>query len=231
MSRLHNGKAINASIAGLMAATCRGSISLTEHGVLRRALHSLLTVVAIMLGLFPTTLGAQQLAPSSLDLTPEQIHLAFVQAGYVVEEPITLDWTSPRVATFRVYDARTNPCTSGERWELGGFDRVLMVLVYSDTATARAEQLNAHAHEEIARGRGIPFNDIEGPYLVPGYGRSTWQHNVALVQSTEHELRRLYAAEHERDQGLTSPVPVPALAYMVDDDFRAAIVNAPRIDL
>jgi hypothetical protein len=186
-----------------------------------------------LVSLWPLAAGAQPLDPSSSTLTPEQVRAAFIRAGYDVEEPVTFDWTSPPVTSFRVHDSRFNRRATEERWGIGASDRVLLVLVYSDVATARTEEAKALARQDMDERRDIALGDGAGPRLVPGYGPSMWQQNVALVQSYELELSRLYAAEAEMEQGgVASPlVAPPAPSYTVDGDFIAAVVNAGRVDL
>jgi hypothetical protein len=53
---------------------------------------------------------------------------------------------------------------------------VVMVIVYPDAATAQADRR-------------------DGAHLVPGYGPTIFQGNVALMQTTRAELARRYAAE------------------------------------
>jgi|SRR5947209_6187243 len=87
--------------------------------------------------------------------------------------------------------------------------RELMVLVYPDAAAA-----------QIASSRGSP--------LVVGYGESVWRGNVALVQTTQAELDRMFQLQIDRDNGVLSIQPsvvrepgVPG--YAVDLDFLQAL--------
>ena len=68
----------------------------------------------------PWTLAAQE-------LTPEQVAVAFVDAGFEVDAPINWTWAVPPHTTLRIYDRRDA--------------RVFMVVVYQDAATA--ERLSA----------------------------------------------------------------------------------------
>lgn len=98
--------------------------------------------------------------------------MQYAQHGFQVEVAIRW-WTTDQVTSFRVFDTRT--------------DRVVMVLVYPDAAVADGERTRAQALEAT------------GSHLVPGYGPSAWHQNVALVESTQNELGRRFAAERERD--------------------------------
>jgi hypothetical protein len=100
-----------------------------------------------------------------------------------------------------------------------------MVLVYpSQTAAEDARQM-AESHEQslnagqpVARG---------GPHLVSGYGPSDWNGNVALVQSSEVQLERLYDTQVNRDMravgdvGVVGDPSTPDIS--VDVDFLQAL--------
>jgi hypothetical protein len=111
-------------------------------------------------------------------------------------------WWTNGSTTFLVHDA-TGSISDG---------RVLMVLVYPDLTTAQA--------------------DSERDELVPGYGPSVFQGNVAMVESTWMELNRQYEAQLATDLGTTIAIgrstndqPQPskiAATTRVDADFLAA---------
>jgi hypothetical protein len=111
--------------------------------------------------------GAQE---STESLTTEQVRDAFQQNLYDVDEPIF--WESSRLTTFFVRDGMLS-------------ERLVLVLVYPDIATAEEEHRVAHAEEEAERGTRLPFDHEHGPPLLPGYGRSAWILNVALVQASQ----------------------------------------------
>ena len=86
-----------------------------------------------------------------------------------------------------------------------------MVIVYADAASADA------AHQD-------------GAHLVPGYGPSVWQGNVALVQTTRGELARRYAAEVNANdptyvRTAAGPEIVADASYPVALDFLAVLQN------
>jgi hypothetical protein len=59
---------------------------------------------------------------------------------------------------------------------------------------------------------------------VPGLGLSAWGVNVALVESSRSELARMYSAEQDREDGLTSVPSLPtAIARPVDAGFLTAL--------
>jgi hypothetical protein len=144
----------------------------------------------------------------------EQVRQAFKAAGYEVEQSDTWNWTSPPVSTFQVIDAV--------------HDRVVMVLVYSGTSAAQAARLEAQTHEQ-ALNAGDSAAGTSGPHLVLGYGPSTWDGNVALVQASGADLAQMFQARTDQDNGLyVSPNVVQAsnVSAEVDADFQRALQSS-----
>jgi hypothetical protein len=145
-------------------------------------------------------------------LTVEQARTAFTSAGYQVDRAYTWDWTSPPVTSFRVQD----PSTS----------RILMVLVYPSGEAALTSRLQATNREQALQPDAAGALDV-GPHLVVGYGNSTWNSNVALVQTTEAQLDRMFQAQADRDNGVSVNPAVaddPGLPNLaVDLDFQQAL--------
>ncbi|HEY3064083.1 MAG TPA: hypothetical protein VGL99_34360 [Chloroflexota bacterium] len=102
-------------------------------------------------------------------LTLEQVRDTFQHRGFDTDEPIF--WESSVLTTFFVRDGPL-------------YDRLVLVLVYADAQAAEQEHAAAHAQEEAELGLPLTVDDDQGPQLVPGYGRSAWWHNVALVQAS-----------------------------------------------
>jgi hypothetical protein len=133
-------------------------------------------------------------------VTPEQVRNDYLAQGFVTSQPIT--WWTDGSTSFVVEDPaeRTSPAA-----------RVLMVIVYPDGTVAQAaQQKDAH--------------------LVPGYGPSLVQGNVALMQSTKGELERRYAAELDSNDPTFAGVPNPNVVveqpdYRVALDFLAVVQN------
>ncbi|HEX8969036.1 MAG TPA: hypothetical protein VF937_14215, partial [Chloroflexota bacterium] len=130
---------------------------------------------------------------------------AFTSAGYVADQPQSWDWTSPPVTSFQVHDTASG--------------RVVMVLVYPDVAAAQTELRQAASHDQVGAG--------SGPHLIPGYGPSVWNANVAMVEATESQLARLYQAQADRDNGVyvdlaLNPDPNES-TLAVDFDFQQAL--------
>jgi hypothetical protein len=153
---------------------------------------------AATIALSPLAANAQE-GPNA-DFTPDHIRAQYVAHGYQAEAPVTW-WTPNHVTTFRVSDP--------------GSDRVLMILVYPDSATADTERVTAEARDDSSAGMG--------PHLIAGYGYSTWRGNVALVQSTTDELARQYAVQQAADSQVTvgaaaveTPNPSPTFAVDLD---------------
>jgi hypothetical protein len=144
---------------------------------------------------------------SSTVQTVEQVRQAFSYAGFTVDAAHTWDWTSPSFTSFQVHDSAS--------------DRVLMVLVYPSGVAAEAARLQAASHEQSSHA---------SPHLVIGYGLSSWNGNVALVETTGSELNRLYQAELDRDNDLyiTPDIAQPVVSQSdvaVDIDFQQALEN------
>jgi hypothetical protein len=119
-------------------------------------------------------------------LSVDRVRGAFTTAGYQVDRAQNWNWTSPPLNAFQVRDPA------------GG--RVLVVLVYPSATAAQAGRLQAEAHEQAFNAEvqlGSP-----GPHLVLGYGPSVWTSNVAVVQTTETQLERLYDLQNDRDNGI-----------------------------
>jgi len=140
----------------------------------------------------------------SRDLTVDQVQGGFIAEGYQVGAPLNW-WTNGRVTTFTVSD--------GQRPS----DRIVMVLVYPDTATAQAETAGS--------------DQLTGPRLVPGYGPALVRQNVALVESSRQELNQRYSAEQALEEaqfGATSVLPVAptVVTRAVDLEFLSALDSA-----
>jgi hypothetical protein len=100
---------------------------------------------------------------------------------------------------------------------------VLSVLIYSTAAAAEAARLQA------ACGQAQSASSSTGPYLATGFGPSVWMGNVAMVESRESLLERLYQAQVDWDNGVLD-LPSAALnderpAVVVDVDFQQALLN------
>jgi hypothetical protein len=164
-------------------------------------------VASAVVSAWPIGAGAQPVRDA--DFTPGQLRTQYSEHGYQVEAPIRW-WTTDQVTSLRVFDTRT--------------DRVVMVLVYPDSGVADAERARAQALEAT------------GSHLVPGYGLSAWHQNVALVESTQEELSRQYAAEQDRHNqmllggGGTDEVVRAEVIRAVDLDFLS-IVDTGIVDL
>jgi hypothetical protein len=148
---------------------------------------------------------AQNLPVAGPVLAVDQVRGAFSNAGYQVDQTLTWDWTSPPVSTVQVHDVSRG--------------RVLMVLVYPTTAAAQLERSQALARE--------PRLDGGNPHLIAGYGQSLWRGNVAMVQTTQSQLQRIFQLQLDRDDGMyVNPdlVQDPGLPEIaVDGDFQLAL--------
>ncbi len=172
-------------------------------------------VASAVVSMWPAASGAQP-APAG-PFTADQVREEFVRQGYQVDTPITW-WTNGHVTTFTVSDP------AGQEGQAG---RILMVLVYPDTATANAELGRALARE--VENDDDQHTSVPAPHLVPGYGPSVLRENVALVESTQQELSRRYAAQLDRDNlspiGTDEPIARGTATYAVDVDFLGVLDN------
>jgi hypothetical protein len=174
---------------------------------------TVVTSAILLLSASPLTAAAQPAQPAfAPSITVDQVRDSFISHGYQVDQPHTWDWMSPPFTSFQVHDQTNN--------------RVLMVLVYANSAAAHTARLQAQANEN-AQDSGSAAN---GPHLVDGYGPSAWNGNVGLVQTTQSELDRLFQAQIDRSNDLDvdsnavlEPSP-PSVA--VDFDFQLALDNS-----
>jgi len=125
----------------------------------------------LIVGLFSGLIALAQVQ-SAEPLTVEQVRDVFEHGGCDTETPIY--WESSQLTTFFARDSFD--------------DRVLLVFVYPDVATAEQEHRATHAEEEAERGTALVFDDDHGPRLMPGYGRSAWWQNVAIMQALQPPL-------------------------------------------
>jgi hypothetical protein len=109
----------------------------------------------------------------------------------------------------------TSPPVSAFRVHDAAQGRVLMVLVYPNTDAT-----------ELARSRG--------PHLVVGFGESVWKGNVALVQTNQTDLDRVYRWLNDRASGMplnqNSGADPSQPSVAVDLDFLQAL-NASVVNL
>jgi hypothetical protein len=103
----------------------------------------------------------------------------------------------------------TSPSVSSFQVHDTSSERVLMVLVYPDAAAAHTAQSQAR--------------------LVFGYGPSTWNGTVALVQTTQAELDRAYQRQNDRDncvdQTGDASYELEVSNVAVDIDFQQTLSN------
>jgi hypothetical protein len=196
--------------------------------MIRSTRSLVVTLTSVLVLLCPAGAAAQSTVAA--DLTLDQVRSQFQRNGYDVGQPLHFDWMSPPVTSFQVRDGR------------GRADRVLMVLLYPDSAAARSAHLQAQMREDTEQNRGLMYSDEHGPRLVPGYGESVWRQNMALVQSSQSALNRLFAAALDRDNeemvGYTDLETKPTMQAItfeaiqaVDQEFVTLLSGAMRIDL
>jgi hypothetical protein len=70
---------------------------------------------------------------------------------------------------------------------------------------------------------GTPTTGVGAPHLITNYGRSVWNGNVAMVQTTQTDIERADQAQLDCDNN-PGGAPMPSanaerLEFSVDDDF------------
>jgi hypothetical protein len=126
-------------------------------------------------------------------LTPEQVRGRYLAEGFQASQPTT--WWTNGSTSFTVEDPAEQSSPSA---------RVLMVIVYPDAASAEAER-------------------ADGGHVVPGYGPSILQRNVALMQSTRSELARRFADELNRDDPSYLGTAREAQTVVGEPSYRVAL--------
>jgi len=164
-------------------------------------------MIAASLSLSAGAAHAQE-ATASLPLSVDQVREAFSTAGYQVHQAQNWNWTSPPVTSFEVHDSSNG--------------HMVMVLVYPSATAAEAALLEAETHEQ-ALSAGTQTDAGGSPHLIAGYGRSVWNGNVAMVETTEGDIERAYQAQVDRDSGLSMAPQAPVLEYSVDLEFLQAL--------
>jgi hypothetical protein len=144
----------------------------------------------------------------------EQVRSSFASAGFQVDLAHNWDWTSPPTSTFQVHDRARG--------------RVVMALVYPTSMAAQNVRVQAYAHEQQQNLRSGALSGY-GPHVVMGYGQSFWRANVALVQSTQSELDRVFQLQSDCDTGVAVDANVMneagPVGNPVDLDFQQALDN------
>jgi hypothetical protein len=107
-----------------------------------------------------------------------------------------------------------------------------MVVVYASATAAETGLLQARAREH-AQHPGSVATTWSDPHLITGYGESVWRGNVALVQTTQAELDRLFQLQNDRDNCVyVDPDAVQESqppSFAVDLDFQQALDNHAEI--
>ncbi len=171
-----------------------------------RSLIATIAAVTMCLWTVGLPVEAQAQSTASQPITVEQAYTAFSAAGYQVDPIVNWGWLSPSMSTFVVHDPLS--------------ERVLMVLVFPDAATAGVFRAQMAAHFQ---------SEATDPYVIAGYGPSMWNGNVGLVESTESQLARVGELQAEQNRGmyvdvrLTSDLSAPDIR--VDVDFQQALHN------
>jgi len=155
---------------------------------------------------------AVQASAPSIRMSVEEVRDAFMSGGFQVDQPHAWTWMNPPLTSVQVHDPTSQ--------------RVLMLLIYPDSASAQTARMQALAHEPAQTE----------PHLIEGYGPSIWNGNVAMVESTQSELDHLMQTRLDETNGVEVDTN---LAWehsvsndAVDMDFQQALVlNGGAVNL
>jgi len=179
--------------------------------------------LALTLGTLSCSLTAAGVGAAPAGLTVRETREQFVSCGFEVP-PTQQNPTSPFLA---IRD-------SGP--DRGRASRVVVAIVYTDTATAAAAHLAAHRRAEAWLGEAHPYRADRGPQLLPGYSASVWRGNVALVQSDLATLGSMYTVDAQTDESRVARSELFELDFGhplsagVDRDFVACLEDSLLAD-
>jgi hypothetical protein len=179
---------------------------------------AILTTVAVATGLLA---AASNVVAAPLSLTSVEVREQFVRCGY--------ELGNPAAPPNNRYVVIRDPGAAAIR---GADNRILMIIVYSDSAAATAAHDNAHRDAERALGQPHPFSNDHGPQLLVGYGNSVWRGNVAMFQTSSATLASLYTYDVQTDESHIARPATMVLGFVttpteygVDRDFLACVEN------
>ena len=151
------------------------------------------------------------------NLTSGEVRDHIVHCGFRLNDPSTRP-ASP-------YIAAHEPAPVGPRGE-----RVWMVIVYPDAATATAAHQNAHRAAEALRGLHLRYNFDNGPQLMGGYGGSLWRANVVVVQNTIETLHSIWTRPGDLGESRLARPELRELGFVggprdvaIDSDFVGCV--------
>jgi hypothetical protein len=154
---------------------------------------------------------AAQVSVTSVTMSVDEVRTSFVSGGFQVDLPHAWTWMNPPFTSLQIHDPASQ--------------RVLMLMVYPDSAAARTARTQALTHEPAA---------VE-PHLIEGYGPSLWNGNVAMVQSRHPELDHLLQTRMDDASGVEVDTNLAwehsVTADAVDMDFQQALDNAATVNL
>jgi hypothetical protein len=169
------------------------------------------------------TASAASAAPSGL--TSVDVRDQFTRCGYEIANP------QPAKNQYVVVE------DPGAALARGATYRIIMAIVYPDTAAASAAHRKAHRQAEDRLGAHHVFSDDHGPQLLAGYGDSVWRVNVAMVESNSATLASMWSYDIQTDEARIARPELLDLGfdsssteYGVDRDFVVCLENAPLAD-
>ncbi len=177
-----------------------------------------LIVVAASIATFASASASTSAAPAQtgqqapvppVPMSIDAVRDSFVSGGFQVDQPHAWTWMNPPFTSLQIYDPASQ--------------RVLMLLIYPDTAAAQTARTQALVHDP---GQAEP-------HLIEGYGPSVWSDNVALVETTQSDLDRLSQTRGDEANGVEVDTNLAwehsVTNDAVDLDFQEALVRTHRI--
>ena len=176
-----------------------------------RGRAALLIAAASFVAIGSALTSAAQVSAPAATMSIDNVRDSFINSGFKVDQPYAWTWMNPPFTSLQVHDLASQ--------------RVLMILIYPDAASARTARSQALAHEP---GQAEP-------HLIEGYGPSVWSENVGIVESTQSELNHILQSRLDQANGLDIDTNLAwehsVTNDAVDLDFRRALVNTRTIDL
>jgi hypothetical protein len=190
----------------------------------KQAVARLLLLSIAELLIWSATASSAAAGPGGL--TSLEVRAQFTQCGF--------ELANPQAPPNNQYLVVEDPGAAPVR---GLAYRILMAIVYRDTATAIAAHQQAHHQAEDRLGVRRAFNDNQGPQLLAGYSGSVWRANVAMVESDSATLDSMWSYDIQTDEARIARPELfdlgfvsSATEYAVDRDFVSCLEDGLLAD-
>ncbi len=145
-------------------------------------------------------------------MSVDAVRDSFANGGFQVDQPHAWTWMNPPFTSVEIHDPASQ--------------RVVMVMIYADSAAAERARRLALAHDP----------GQSGPHLIEGYGPSVWNDNLAMVESTQSELDHVFQTRLDQTNGVEVDTNL-AWEHSVSNDAveldfqQALVVNTGAVNL